>query len=561
MDRLQKYKNVIGAVMKDDLRQYGNLLDLFQCLYDLKNEIGFKDRAVQKYAMKVSKYGHEMCDYMLTESTDGANFFELYWQFLLLEAPYLFESYMLYMEKNRSPEKKFYEPRRKTLQTPANDLQRLEDGDWIYYGLSLPSRVGKSTLCIFFMSWIMGKRPGSHNAMGGHSGILAKGFYEELLNLIETPEYTYAEIFPELLSYGHKGVVQKKSADQFTINLGAPDRFSTMTCRGIDGTWTGAIDVSNDGYLYVDDIVRDREHSLSPTRMENTYQEYLNKMVDRMNDGARQLNVGTLWSVLDPMERTRIKYQDDPRYFFRRIPALDEVTDESNFDYEVNGFSTQYYREMRDRLDNAEWMAKFMQKPYVREGLVFPPDELHYYNGVLPEGDYRIVSVVDVAWGGGDSTSMPIGREYESGDVYVFDWVFNRGAKEVTIPLVVGRIMANEIRQIRFEANNGGELYCQYVDDRLREKKYNCSCTYKKAPSRMAKMEKIIMYSGDIKRKFHFLAPGYRTAEYQAAMDELCMTVMVGANEHDDAADSLAMFAEFVSNGASKPAVVVNSPF
>lgn len=561
MDRLSTYKSTIKSIMDDDLQHFGNLNDLYQCLYGLRDEIGFGDRAVRDYAMKVSKYGHEMCDYMLTESTDGANFYDLYWRFLLLEAPHLFESYMLYMEKNRDPAKRFYEPRRKTLQTPANDLQALEDGKWIYYGLSLPSRVGKSTLCIFFMSWIMGKRPGSHNAMGGHSGILAKGFYEELLNLIETPEYTYTEIFPELLNYGHKGVVQKKSADQFTINLGAPDRFSTMTCRGIDGTWTGAIDISNDGYLYVDDIVRDREHSLSPTRMENTYQEYLNKMVDRMNDGARQLNVGTLWSVLDPMERTRIKYKDDPRYFFRRIPALDEVTDESNFDYEVNGFSTRYYREMRDRLDNAEWMAKFMQKPYVREGLVFPPDELHFYNGTLPEGDSKVVAVVDVAWGGGDSTSMPIGRQYENGDVYIFDWVFNRGPKEVTLPLVVGRIMSNEIRQICFEANNGGELYCQYVDDRLRENQYHCSSTYRKAPTRIAKMEKIIMYSGDIKRSFYFLAPGCRTAEYQAAMDELCMTVMVGANEHDDAADSLAQLEAFISGGNRKPTVFLNSPF
>lgn len=120
------------------------------------------------------------------------------------------------------------------------------------------------------------RRPNSHSAMGGHSGILAKGFYKELMNLVSTPEYTFGELF----GYYHpkyKSVVTDKSADEFTITLGDPDRFATITCRGIDGTWTGAVDVSADGYLYVDDLVRDREHSLSPTRMENTYQEYLNK--------------------------------------------------------------------------------------------------------------------------------------------------------------------------------------------------------------------------------------------------------------------------------------------
>lgn len=302
-----------------------------------------------------------------------------------------------------------------------------------------------STICIFFLAWVSLRRPNSHSAMGGHSGILAKGFYKELMNLFTTEEYTFSELFyfwnPE---YAKKPLVTDKSADEFTITLGNPDRFATVTCRGIDGTWTGAVDVSKDGYLYVDDLVRDREHSLSPMRMENTYQEYLNKMVDRKNDGARELMVGTLWNVLDPLERMRKQYENDPQYRFRRIPALNE-NDESNFDYEINGFSTAYYRDMREKLDKAEWEAKFMQRPFVREGLLFPTDELRYFNGILPDGDFRRIGVTDIAWGGGDSLSMPIGAEYDNGDVYIYDWVFNKGPKEVTIPLVVGRIIQRHV--------------------------------------------------------------------------------------------------------------------
>lgn len=404
-----------------------------------------------------------------------------------------------------------------------------------------------STLCIFFLAWIMAKRPNSHNAMGGHSGLLAKGFYKELLNLVTTPEYTFSDIY----SYINNGktMLQDKSAEDFTITLGDPDRFATVTCRGIDGTWTGAVDISRDGYLYVDDLIRDREHSLSPQRMENTYQEYLNKMVDRKNDGARELMVGTLWNVLDPLERIRKQYKDNPRYRFRKIPALNE-NDESNFNYTYNGFSTEYYRTMRDRLDKNEWMAKYQQQPFVREGLLFPEDELRYYNGILPEADHRIVSVVDVAWGGGDSLSMPVGAEYENGDVYIFDWVFNRGAKEVTLPLVQGRIIANKIRQINFEANNGGHMYRQYIDEKLKAEGYKCSTSDTKAPGNMEKMSKIIAYSGDIKRKFIFLEPKKRSKEYQAAMDELTMYVQVGKNEHDDAPDSLAQLERFIEGKA-----------
>lgn len=494
----------------------------------------------------------------------GYKLVDQFYEVLRLESFYRFESFIYFMERKRNWSKRFYYPRRKTLNIVANDLEDLENRKIKFYGLSMPSRVGKSTICIFFLAWVALRRPNSHSAMGGHSGILAKGFYKELMNLFTTEEYTFAELFaywhPE---YANTTLPTDKSADEFTITLGDPDRFATVTCRGIDGTWTGAVDVSKDGYLYVDDLVRDREHSLSPTRMENTYQEYLNKMVDRKNDGARELMVGTLWNVLDPLERMRKQYEHDPQYRFRKIPALNE-NDESNFAYEINGFSTEYYRDMRDKLDNAEWMAKFMQQPYVREGLLYT--DLRLFNGILPDGDFRRIGVVDVAWGGGDSLSMPIGAEYENGDVYIYDWVFNKGTKEVTIPLVVGRIIGNEIRQTRFEGNTGGDLYCQYVDEKLQEQDYKCSCTSRKAPNKVEKLSKIIAYSGDVKRKFIFLDTHrptqeqmkkdsdlgvtryYRNDEYQAAMDELSMFVSIGGNEHDDAADGLTQLGMFIEN-------------
>lgn len=503
---------------------------------------------------------------VVQESNSEYALLNQFYDVLKLESYYNFESFMFYMERKRHWTKRFYFPRRKTLKVVVKDLEDLENRIIKFYGLSMPSRVGKSTICIFFLAWVSLRRPNSHSAMGGHSGILAKGFYKELMNLFTTEEYTFSELFyywnPE---YANKPLVTDKSADEFTITLGNPDRFATVTCRGIDGTWTGAVDVSKDGYLYVDDLVRDREHSLSPMRMENTYQEYLNKMVDRKNDGARELMVGTLWNVLDPLERMRKQYENDPQYRFRRIPALDE-NDESNFDYEINGFSTAYYRDMREKLDKAEWEAKFMQRPFVREGLLFPTDELRYFNGILPDGDFRRIGVTDIAWGGGDSLSMPIGAEYDNGDVYIYDWVFNKGAKEVTIPLVVGRIIGNQIRQTRFEGNVGGDLYCQYVDEKLQEQDYKCSCTSRKAPNKVEKLSKIIAYSGDIKRKFIFLDSHKitqeqmqkdadlgivryrRNDEYQAAMDELTMFVSIGGNDHDDAADGLTQLEMFIEN-------------
>lgn len=512
-----------------------------------------EDEELRKYALKVSTFAHSTAMHY-AGTTGGEGYDSVYWDLLLLEAPHLFESYLLYMEKNRAPKKKFYVPRRKTLKVLVDELQKLEDGEYDFLGISLPPRTGKSTLCIFFLSWVMGRRPWSHNAMSGHSGILADGFYSEILNLIETKEYTFQQIFPE-------SVLQRKSAEKKEINLGEPDRFSTLTCRGIDGTWTGAVDISADGYLYVDDLVRDRTESLSPSRLENRYQDYLNVLVDRKNDGARELMVGTRWNVLDPLGRVESENRNNPRYKFVKIPALNKFN-ESNFHYKhQKGFSTKYFLDLKGRLDANEWEAKYQQKPFIREGLLFPVDELRYYNGVLPEGDSRVVAACDVAWGGGDSLSMPVGREYDNGEVYIFDWVFNKGKKEETLPLVVGRIMDNEIRQVRFEGNTGGELYGTYVNERLQSHGYKCSCTDRKAPTKMAKIEKIIAYSGDIKRKFIFLDEEHRGAEYREAMEELCMTVTIGKNPHDDAADGLTQLAMFIDNDGLVQTSIIRSPF
>lgn len=536
-------KRIINAIKKKPVS-----CETLRDLFDMARAVYKEDNAELSYCLKITSYIKQVIP--LLEKSDALN--SLYWDVLLWEAPNRFESFLLYMEKNRPYKKKFYEPRMNPLSIVAQDLQDLEDGKYDFYGLSMPPRVGKSTICIFFYAWIIGKRPSSHNAMSGHSGILADRFHNDLIKLTENEEYTFHEIFPDVQ-------LVSKSSEKNELYYDAVESFATTTCRGIDGTWTGAVDISEDGYLYVDDLVRDRKESLSLKRLEGRYQDYLNILVDRKNDGSKELMVGTRWNVADPLGRIEKQYKNNPRYKFRKLPALNEKG-ESNFNYPVKGFSTKYYHNMRDRLDKNEWMAKFMQTPFVREGLLFPADELRYYNGVLPEGDHRVVGACDVAWGGGDSLSMPIGYEYPNGDVYIPSWIFNKGKKEVTIPLVTGKIIGEKLTEIQFEANNGGDMYSDRVSTELEKHNYHCSCSYKKAPGNMEKMTKMVAYSGDVKKHFIFLDPEHQDQEYSDAMDELNMTVQIGDNEHDDAGDGITQLAMKIYGDIDGPASIIQSP-
>lgn len=506
-----------------------------------------------EYGLKITKYIKDGCLYGMKNNIDILQLDSLRWETLRVEAAFWFESFLYYMERKRRPNKRFYKPREKTLHVVVQDLQDLEDGKLDFLGISLPPRVGKSTLCIFFLAWVIGRHPEAHNAMSGHSGILADRFYNDVFKLTQSDEYTFNEIFPNV-------TLAKKSSDKNELSFSPTEAFATLTCRGIDGTWTGAVDISSDGYLYVDDMVRDRSESLSPQRLENRYQDYLNVLVDRKNDGSKELMVGTRWNVLDPLGRVETDKKDNPRYRFRKIPALNE-NDESNFQYEYGGFSTEYYKEIRDRLDKNEWMAKYQQKPFVREGLLFPEDELRFYNGVLPDGERLSAAACDVAWGGGDSLSMPFGTLFgENGDIYVSDWVFNNSDKYVTKPIVLGKILQQEPNMVRFEANNGGDEYAEDIDRQLREKGYRTNITWAKADNQTSKLAKIVQYAPDIKRRFVFLKPELQSEEYRKAMEELEMFTQIGKNLHDDAPDGLVQLLQLIDGGGTTRTKIINSP-
>ena len=440
--------------------------------------------------------------------------------------------------------KKFSKPRRiaicgfeKIEPKPGNCIS-VEGGIYCVGKRLTPTH--NSTLGIFFMTWLMGKYPDKSNLMSGHSDILTNGFYKEVLSILTDPQYLWGDIFQ-----GYK-ITQSALYQTVDVNDGKR-RFPTLTCRSIGGTLTGAVEFSK--CLYCDDLIRDLEEALSPTRLESKYNNYANLLKDRKVEDGFQLMIGTRWAPNDVQGRIEEQYKDNPRYRFRVIPALDE-NGESNFQYEQgHGFSTAYYMDMKESIDNATWTAKYMGNPYEREGLLFPTDELNFYNGVLPgtEPD-KIVAFCDVAWGGGDSLAMPFAYVYGE-DVYIHDVIFNRGDKEQTRPIVVGKIMQHTPHQARFEANNGGDEYCDAVDALLREKGVKLNLSHRKAPGNMNKIARIVQKSPEIKR-MHFLDFKNSNSEYRAFMRELTTFVTTGKNKHDDAPDALAGLATLIDSDA-----------
>lgn len=521
---------------RQNLADVGALRDTFEVVRMLEQENFYLAHQYNKEIRRLSaRYAREQ---------SSSDMLELYRRSLLFDASTDFDAYCQYIEWNREPEKKFYLPRRSILKPLVDDLQDLFDGKLDFLGISLPPRVGKSTLCIFFMTFVMGNRPDVASVMSGHSDKLTDGFYRELLSILTDKEtYLWQDVFPEVK-------LVDNSAKNETIDLNKKKRFPTMTCRSISGTLTGAVEIGTGGILYCDDLIEDLEESLNPLRLQAKYDAYLNQLKDRKKLGAVELMVGTRWNVLDPLGRIREQYADNDRYRFRVIPALNE-DGESNFNYKYGlGFDTEYYRDMKESIDDATWNAKYMGTPYIREGLLFPEDELKTYNGVLPEGEPSKVAVCDVAWGGGDSLAMPFAYMYGD-EIYIHDVVFNNGDKTTTYPAVIGRCKQHMPHKVRFEANNGGAEYADHVDEELRKDGVRINISSQKAPNNQSKLARIIQMAPDIK-KFYFIDDKHRSKEYRAFMREVTTFVQTGKNLHDDAADSLAQLADEIFKGGTK---------
>nr|DAP71135.1 MAG TPA: Terminase [Caudoviricetes sp.] len=518
--------------------------DWFQAVVNLRDALP-QDKRFDAY--KYSGELRSVCAAMMGKMKTGedvAKVYDIISRTYLFEAKDVFDSYCIYLEWNRAPEKKFYQPRRKVLKTVANALQDLADDRLDLLAISMPPGCGKTALAIFYLTWLAGRNPDEPMLTGSHSNSFVRGVYDECLRIFDKDgEYLWNDVFPDV-------TVSNTNAKDCRIDLGKRKRFETLEFTSIGTGNAGLYRAST--LLYCDDLVSGIEVALSKPRLDKLWETYTTDLRQRkIGNKCKELHIATRWSVHDVIGRLEQNYGDSDRNRFIVMPAMDE-RDESNFDYDYGvGYSTETLRKQREVMDEMSWKALYMNQPVEREGLLFSADELRYFNGVLPDGEPdRKLMVMDIAWGGGDFTACPIAYVY--GDaVFIPDLVFNNGDKTVTRPEVVGKIIQHKINVVRGEANNGGDEYCDVVDSQLRQQGYHCSVRSQRAPSGQSKLSRIIQYAPDIKR-FYFLDEKHQSKEYKAFMEQVTMFTQLGKVPHDDAPDSLAQLADELYNGISK---------
>ena len=477
-----------------------------------------------------------------------------YYDMLLLESHYLFESFMLYMERKRPPWERFYMPRINPLRQVAQLIQDLYDDKLDEGMVFCPGRIGKTQIVKMGNLWFGSNRPERSNLYSAYSDKITSRYYDGIKEMITDPTYTYHEIYPENTING------LTDGNDHTIDINRKKTYPTFTMRSIYGTLNGACDC--DGLGVYDDLFSGIDEALSEDRQNTVWDKFDNNFMPRIKPGkAKLLGIGTRWAPRDVQGRRLELLSNNPEYAGIRhreivIPALNE-NNESNFDYPYKlGYSTLDYKRRMASFENnddmASWLAQYQQEPIERKGQMFNVDNMNFFNpaeieGIRPD---RIFAANDPAYGGGDFVSMPICYEID-GEFYITDVVYNDGDKEITIPEVTSRMeshldkFTNKTAEVHFEETKTTKAYREECEKIWEADGYPINTSHDPADNKTAKMDRIKNHAPDI-RKLHFVDMRYQTKEYRKYFQNILSCTYDGKMKHDDGVDSTAQLCDMI---------------
>lgn len=402
-----------------------------------------------------------------------------------------------------------------------------------------------------------GRKPDGCIFATGKGEGLVKSFFGGLNETFdnEAMYQRYLEIFPNAIKVG-------QNAEELTIHLGEKRRFATFTCRPIDGSVVGNTEANV--LLYLDDTVKNHEEARNRERLEFLCEKVTDDILGRRIEGTPIIIQGTKYSLYDPISHLQSK-ADELEWRWREvaIPALDPVTDESNWEIIKDGkkiFTTEYYRRERKMVTPETWAAEFQQEPYEAKGRMFPEDKLNRYEHLPVDREPdTIIAACDSADRGDDSCAMPIAYVYGN-DVYIEDVVFDNSGAEHTKPECANMIIKHNVKLVTFESNAAGTYFGQDVMALVDQKGGRCSARYKyNTSNKITRMENAC---DNIIKYYYFKdAKCYeRNSPYWRFMRELTTMTRAGKVKHDDAPDSLALLENEMRNAPAKVEAMTN-PF
>lgn len=555
MFTIADYKHSVGLI-SNDIQKNGVSVDALRNILTLCASLLDELPEEKQYCFELSKYVKRTAlnSYI---STTNKDYEDIYWKTLLFEAPHLFDSYLLYLEKNREESDKFYEPKRSVLNKHGliQALQNMEDDKLDILSISMPPGTQKTTLEKFFCSWIIGRHPKDYSLFFSHSGDITRMFYDGVLDITtDSLEYTWGEIFPDVK-------LQSTNAKAETINFGKYKPYSSIQCTSVGSKNAGKVRCNR--YLYCDDLIGGIEEALNKIYLDKLWRIYTTDAKQRkLNEQAKEIHIATRWSVHDVIGRLQRAYANSKRVKFIVVPDIDPITGESNFNYKYNGMSVEHFNDIALTMDDISYKCLYKNEPIEREGLLYHDDDLRRFQSLPLREPDAILGICDVKNKGTDFMFLPCFYQYGD-DYYLVDCVCDDNSDYgVQYERLSNLIVNHNMQQCEFESNSGGDRVSFEVNKLVEKKGGRCNITDK--PTETNKETRIIVNADWIKKHVLFKDKELYTPkeDYGIMMGWLMIYSLVGKNVHDDVPDGLANFALYVTRAPRTASVEpVLNPF
>lgn len=547
---------------KEIINAYAKLIEAAFNSYDIDAKVAKKVSAEVKSDFDKAIYEmSEGGDFIWVESrlaaTNGQHpLIDGYYDVLKAEAPYLFDSYLLYLEKDRKESDRFYSPKRDVLIKHGliQAMQDLEDDKLDLLSISMPPGTQKTTLEKFFCSWIIGRHPDDYSLFFSHSGDITRMFYDGILDITTNEaEYKWHEIFNVNL--------QGTNAKAEQINFGKYKPFSSIQCTSVGSKNAGKVRCNR--YLYCDDLIGGIEEALNKNILDKLWNIYsVDARQRKLNEQVKEIHIATRWSVHDVIGRLKSVYENSERARFIAIPDIDPETGESNFNYKFNGMSTQFFNDQELLMDDISYRCLYKNEPIEREGLLYHEDDLRRYLSLPLQEPDAIIGVCDTKTSGSDYMVLPVFYQYGD-DYYLVDTICDNSSDfGVQQGRLVNIILQHNMQQCEFESNAGGSRLAKDVSDKIVQQGGRCNITTK--PTETNKETRIIVNSDWIKKHclFKDKEQYVRKSDYGEFMYWLLSYSVTGKNPHDDVPDCLANFALYCTKESRVARVeAVRNPF
>lgn len=546
MGGLDENKKIIKKLHKANLHQYKYLSMLFDMVLAVKDEDVELAKAECRHVKNIAA----------SEVRNDLRFKDLYWNAVLFLAQNRdLDSYLLYLERNRDAEDRFYLPRRKQLRKLGliQALQDLIDDKIDILSISCPPGVGKTTLAEMFLSGWIGWDPDACNLFSSHSGHVTRMVYDVICNIIgvdlkngQVPEYTWREVFPDV-------EIENVNAKEETINLGKFKPFKSITFRALGASQTGV--TRAEGLLYCDDLCSGIEEALSKIRLDKLWTKYSTDLKTRKKKGrkgrkCKELHIATRWSVWDVIGRLIRLYSGNKRCKFIALPDIDPETGKSNWDYQYDvGFDEEYFDDIQQSLDDITYKCLYKSEPVEREGLLYDPDKLRRFKRLPPDKEPDAIwAFLDPKGSGTDYNCLGVFYQYGQ-DYYMPDVVFQNINPYVLDTANAKCLVRNNVQICQIESNKEGVRTGDEIQKQLDI--LGGRCVIEKKFTTSNKETRIIVNSPWVIKHVLFLEPktpeypdGYTAkSEYGQFMSHLCSYSQLTKNPNDDAPDMVAMLA------------------